>query len=155
MLSPRKSQLARFPRQHLVLQPSSLPSEFDWPRKRPLDPHCPGAGTSLPEVENPTGREYNFSLSRQRRVAVTAEAASSSPVVPAIHSKAVRQISLNHQGRKKDTFRGPFVPLFSDPQFPIQQRLPLLTYRKKRRAILPPPALLTSRALRPACKHPT
>jgi hypothetical protein len=112
MLSPRKSQLARFPRQHLVLQPSSLPSEFDWPRKRPLDPHCPGAGTSLPEVENPTGREYNFSLSRQRRVAVTAEAASSSPVVPAIHSKAVRQISLKPSRAQKRHVSRPFCAPF-------------------------------------------
>ena len=33
--------------------------------------------------------------------------------------------------------------------------MPLLTYRKKRPATLPPPALHASRALLPACKHPT
>jgi hypothetical protein len=75
MLSPAESQLARFSRQHLVLQPQlSVVGVRRASKMGPLHPHCPGTGASLLEVENPTGREFNFSLSRTRRVAVSLSA---------------------------------------------------------------------------------
>src|SRR6202046_2723762 len=85
---------------------------------------------------------------------VTAEAAGSSPVVPAIQSKAVSRISLKPSRAQKGRVSRHFCALFGDPQFPIQQREALLTYRKKKPATLPPPALHASRALLPACKRP-
>jgi hypothetical protein len=51
----------------------SLLSEFDWPRKRASQPALSRNLAFLPEVENPTGREYYFSFSRTQRVAVSHE----------------------------------------------------------------------------------
>ena len=64
-MGPRNHrQLAHFPRQHLVPQPKLSAVRVRLASKTASPPHCPGTGTSLPEVENPTGREYNFSRSR-------------------------------------------------------------------------------------------
>src|SRR5258708_8486872 len=48
---------------------------------------------------------------------VTAEVASSSLVVPAIHSKAVRRISFKPSRARKGHVSRPFCALFSDLQF--------------------------------------
>ena len=87
-------------------------------------------------------------------VSVTAEVASSSLVVPAIHSKAVRRISFKPLRTQKGHVSRPFCALFNEQNFPIRQRVALHPYRKKRPAISPPPALHASRALLPACKRP-
>src|SRR5438034_8026012 len=86
--------------------------------------------------------------------AVTAEVASSSLVVPAILSKALRRISLKPLGARKGRVSRPFCALLGDPELPIQQRVLLHPHRKKRLATSPPPALHASRALLPACKRP-
>src|SRR6266478_3956424 len=88
-------------------------------------------------------------------VSVTAEVASSSLVVPAILSKALRRISLKPLGARKGRVSRLSCALLGDPELPIQQRVLLHPHRKKRLATSPPPALHASRALLPACKRPT
>src|SRR5882762_7318015 len=94
-------------------------------------------------------------LVTSERWTVTAEVASSSLVVPAILSKALRRISLKPLGARKGRVSRPFCALLGDPELPIQQRVLLHPHRKKRLATSPPPALHASRALLPACKRPT
>jgi hypothetical protein len=65
-------------------------------------------------------------------VAVTAEAAGSSPVVPAIHSMAVRRISFKPSRAQKGHVSRPFCALFQRPavSYPATSAAPDLSEEK-------------------------
>jgi hypothetical protein len=68
----------------------------------------------LPEVRQAISQRV---VPRSSNGTVTAEAAGSSPVVPAIHSKAVRRISFKPSRTQKGHVSRPFVPFSATRTF--------------------------------------